>query len=254
MISLFKKRILLTAFALTVISTLFAQSDTEKKIKDQNVVPGSITRAGTKIEGYIIKMGKDRITSSTNQNLYDAPWTFQKEIRFIEKSKFESLPKVKWKDYEGVDASDIEGYSYNNDSLKFDSQKYANLNNPGLGMVPKMVFLRRVAKHSKISVYVHYTIPKANGPEESQLSNFKESTKPYLVYYKAGDDNAKGVGLLNVEKQLGECPKVVERYKKGEYKSQGFERSEYGNYLANASDQDISKLYAIAEFNRGHCD
>jgi hypothetical protein len=233
-------------------ANLFAQL--EEKIKNQRVVPATITRDGNKIEGYMIKMGTDEIPFTTSGTKFSAPWTFQKEVLFMEKSRFESMPKIKYKDYERLGPGDIQGYSYNNDSLSFESRKYANLNNPGLGMMPKLVFLRKLAKHSKISVYVHYTAPSGNGPEDKQTAEFKDAAIPYLVYFKAGDDNAKGVGVLNIEKQLSDCPKVVEHYKKGDYKKQGTEREEYGDYLANASDQDISKLYAIAEYNRGHCD
>lgn len=239
-------------FTLVLVSTsLFAQLD--QKIKKQNVVPGSITRGGSTIEGYIIRMGSEEIMGSMTGIRYNAPWTFQKEIRFMEKAKFESMPKIKYKDYEKLGPSDIERYNYNGDSLIFDSQKYANLNNPGLGMMPKMVFLRRIAKH-KISLYVHYTAPAGNGPEDKQVADFKESAKPFLLYFKDGEDNAKGVGLLNIGKQLTECPKAVERYKNREYKLYGHERSDYGEYFIRVSDQDLLKLYAIADFNSGKCD
>lgn len=237
---------------LLISSNLFAQL--EEKIKNQRVVPGSITRDGNKIEGYILRMGTEEIPFTMTGTKYSAPWTFQKEVVFMEKSKFESLPKIKYKDYEKLGPGDIQGYSYSNDSLEFESRKYANLNNPGLGMVPKMVFLRRVMKGSKVSVYLHYTAPSGNGPEASQIEEFNNAAKPYLVYFKTGDDNAKGLGVMNIEKQLGDCPKVVDRYKTGIYKKQGNEREKFGDWLIRASDQDISKLYAIGEYNYGICD
>jgi hypothetical protein len=229
----------------------------EEKIKEQRVVQGTITRDGNVITGYIIKMGTDGILGSTGNTKYSAPWTFQKEIRFIEKSKFESLPKIRFKDFEKLEPGDIQSYSYNNDSIIFDSRKYANLSSAGLGMIPKMTFLRRVAKN-KISIYAFYSSPPGNGPEEQQIADFKQSAKPELLFHKEGEDNAKTVGLMSIEKQLGECPKIVERYKKGDYNMKKEIREDiyeyYSDILQNASDQDLAKLYAIAEYNRGNCD
>src|SRR5687768_7584748 len=104
MIALFKNRILGTLLALILTLNLFAQ--VEEKVKNQNVVPGTITRDGNKVEGYIIKMGMESIPFSVSNTKYSAPWAFQKEIRFMEKSKFESMPKIKYKDYEKLSAGD----------------------------------------------------------------------------------------------------------------------------------------------------
>jgi hypothetical protein len=251
MVSFFKS----TVFVIVLIYNSTAFCQIVQKTKDHNVVQGTIIRDGNKVEGYIVKMGREKIPFSMSETTHNAPWSFQKEILFIEKLKFESLAKVKYKDYEKLTPKEIDGYTYNNDSLVYESLKYGDLNSVGTGMIPKQLFLRKVFK-STISVYIHYTPPPLNGPEEKQIADFKESEKANLVYHnKTGNSNAKGISLINIQKELADCPKVVENYKKGNYKSRGLEKQgEYAEYLLNASEQDIARLYAIAEYNRKNCD
>jgi hypothetical protein len=247
-----KSRNLFLTSGYLLISVLSVWAQSQPDLKGQRVVPGNITRDGKRIEGYILMMGTGSIPFSVNEKKYSTPWSFQKEIRFITKDQFEALPKIKFKDYEKLEPGDIDGYSYNNDSLTFDSRKYANLNTAGLGMIPKMTFLRRLVKN-KISIYAHFNQPSGNGPEDKQVVEYTECSNPTLLFQQ-GEDNAKMISLMSIEKQITDCPKVIERYKNGEYNSiTDLAKEEYGDILTKASNQDIAKLFAIAEFNRGIC-
>lgn len=218
----------------------------EKKIKDEWVVPGTITRDGKVIEGYIKKMGT---TSLSSNEIVPAPWEFQKSIRFIEKSKFESLEKVKNKDYEKLEAADLTAYTYQNDSLKFEGVKYADMSAVGTGMIPKKMFMRKISE-GKISMFMHYSNPPSMGEVSVMDEETRACAEPNMVYRVGADGKLKLVNALNVSKELSDCPDVVKKFEAGEYKSSLLPGDgKFAKFMNKTLFKDEVKMLVIDDYN-----
>ena len=176
---------------------------------------------------------------------------FQQSIRFIEKNAFETAEKIKNKDYTKYDAKDVQGYKYNNDSLIFESVKYADMSAVGTGMLPKMKFMRKVSE-DKISIFHNYQVPPPVGEVSNLREIYIENQTPDLVYRIGSDGKLKLVNSLNVEKELSSCPVVVTKYKNNEYKAVGTEESQSNanKFLNKAIFRDAVRLMVIADYNQ----
>ncbi len=234
---------------LSIHVQLNAQQTLEEKMEKEYVVKGSIIKGGKEIEGYIMKTGTETLMSSTET--VPAPWEFQNDIRFIEKTAFDALAKVKLKDFDKYGADEIEGYKYQGDSLMtFESVKYADMSAVGTGMIAKKMFMQKFSE-GKISLYLHYAPPAAMGEVSSIEQSMREGAVGSLVYKVGKDGKLKLVTNLNVKKELADCPTVVERFEKGGYGMESDKEEASG--LAKLADQtlnrDAIRLAAIFEYN-----
>lgn len=237
--------LLVASFSLSAVGQI------EEKMKKENVVTGVLIKNGKEIEGYIKKKTK----VYTNEKWFDAPWTFQNGIKFIEKDVFENTEKIKNKNYVSYSPKDCDGYRYDNDSLIFDAVKYADMSAVGTGMIPKLMFLRKVAD-GKISLYFHYaTPPNVVTGGESIEQYYIECNEPKTVYRKGTDGKLKLVTHLNIEKELADCPSVVEKHKNGEYNLIGEENTKFNRFLNNSSDGIRENLrFAVIEDYNTNCE
>ncbi|WP_010662307.1 hypothetical protein [Marinilabilia salmonicolor] len=229
----------------SISSVLFGQL--EEKMKKEGVVKGTIIKNGKATDGFIKILGK----TYHDDKWYPAPWEFQSKIKFIPTKTFENTEKVKNKHFEKYDAKDIDGYTY--DSLVYESVKYADMSAVGMNMLPKKMFMRRIAD-DKISLYVHfYEMPDVmvyEGNEYVEL--LEENAKPNLVYKIGKNGKLKLVNNLNIEKELSDCPQIVEKQKKGEYKvvgKDGEEASGLKKVLNNSVFREDVRLQAIQDYN-----
>lgn len=221
-------------------------SQVAQKMIYENVVRGSIIMGGKEIEGYMKRMG----TAYLPEFWYQAPWEFQKGIRFIEKGVFEKAQKIRNKDYIKFEAGDIDGYKYHGDSLIFESVKYADMSALGMNMIPKKMFMRRVLEGS-ICLYHHFHLPPSFGQVSELRKIYTEYANPEVVYRINRDGKLKLVNGLNVKKEFVGCPVVVEKYEKGEYGLQGGDPNASG--LVKLADKtlfrDEVRLLAITDYN-----
>jgi hypothetical protein len=233
------------ALACLAMIALNAQGQRTDKMKEEDVVVGSIIRDGKEIQGYIKAMG----WSAVGDKVFSAPWEFQKDIRFMEKETFEKAEKIRNKDYEKLEAGDIDGYKYR-DSLVYESVKYADMSAVGAGMIPKKMFMRKVSD-GKISLYVHFGSPMVVGESHEFEQSYIDSAVPNYVYRIGKDGKLKLVNSLNVKKELADCPAVVEKYEKGDYGVQAGEEKKSG--LAKLADKTIARdgvrFGAIDDYN-----
>jgi hypothetical protein len=231
------------AFITLVCNT--AVSQRSQKMIEHDVIAGTITKDGKQIAGYLKLMG----TESLMDENFSAPWDFQRDIRFMEKSAFDNAEKVRVKDFEKLGADEIEGYTYNNDSLVYESAKYADMSAVGAGMIAKKMFLRKVST-GKISLYHHFALPPAAGEVTNLKEIYLENANPNLVYRIGADGKLKLVNSLNVKKELTDCPAVVEKFEKGEY---GMEGSAEKKGLAKLADKTVNRdairLAVIDDYN-----
>jgi hypothetical protein len=228
---------------------LNAQQSIEDKMKAENVVRGTIIKDGKETEGYLLKTGTTTLISSTD--VVPAPWEFQKDIRFIEKSTFAALEKVKLKNFEKYSADDIDGYKYEGDSIMtFESVKYADMSAVGTGMIAKKMFMQKYSE-GKISLYLHYSPPISMGEVSAMEQSMRDGAVGSLVYKVGKDGKLKLINNLNVKKELVDCPAVVEKFEKGGYGMQADKGEATG--LAKFADQtlnrDVIRLAAILEYN-----
>ncbi len=226
-------------------SVIFGQL--EEKMKKEGVVKGTVIIKGKTIDGFIKRMG---LTYHDNE-WYPAPWDFQSKIKFCPAKTFEKTEKIKNKHFEKYDAKDIDGYTY--DSLIYESVKYADMSAVGMDMLPKKMFMRRITE-DKISLFHHfYKMPDVmvyEGNEYVEL--LQENAIPNLVYRIGKKGKLKLVNNLNIEKELADCPSVVEKQQKGEYKvvgKEGEETSGLKKVLNNSVFRENVRLQAIQDFN-----
>ena len=238
-------KIYLVAVCMMLLS-FSAYSQLDRKIADENVIPGAVIKDGKEIHGYIRRIG----TTYLDESLYSTPWEFQKDIRFMEKEAFAKAEKIKNKDYTKYEAGDIEGYKYNGDSLTFESVKYADMSAVGTGMITKKMFMRKVGD-GKITMFFHYGQPLVVGELSAIEASYEESAVPNYVYRIGKEGKLKLVNSLNVEKELADCPAVVEKYQKGDYGVAAGE--EKRSSLAKLADKTIARdgirISVIADYN-----
>jgi hypothetical protein len=226
-------------------TTIAAYSQLSEKMQKEGVVPGIIFKNSGEIAGYIKKTGY----TFTEGKTYVAPWEFQSGVKFIPKDVFENNEKIKNKYYEKYEPKDCDGFKY--DTLKYESVKYSDMSAVGMAMVPKKMFMR-VFEENKITLFFHYNSPPAVVGSEGFAPYYEECAVPNLVYRVGKDGKLKLVNNLNVEKELADCPYVVEKQQKGEYKAIGDEENDSkGNkFLNNALFRENVRLMVIEDYNK----
>lgn len=230
---------------LVLSASVFAQHDAEK-MKKERVVVGNITKNGKKTEGYIkIKYGV-----SENGKEYPAAWNYQSSIKFIPKDDFNKLEKIKNKHFKKYQPKDIDGYSY--DTLVYETVKYSDMSAVGMGMIPKKMFMRKVADGS-ISLFHFFSSPPAivSGPE-GFAPHYEACSTPQIVYRKGTDGKLKRVNDMNIKKELVECTIVQDKHSQGIYNDGDGEKSGLAKLANNTLLREQTRLLAIRDFNE-HC-
>jgi hypothetical protein len=191
-----------------------ANAQIEEKMKKEGVAKGSIFKDGQETEGYIKSKGTVR---GMDDQIYPAPWEFQGDIKFIPKDVFENTEKIKGNLYKKYSAKDIDAYRY--EDMNFESVKYADMSAVGLNMIPKKMFLRKIAD-DKISIFYHYDSPPSVVVGETFESYYVECAKEHIVYRKGPDGKVKQVDAINginMDKDWEDCPYVKEKQANKEY-------------------------------------
>lgn len=241
-----RKKLLCLLLVVAVFSAnVFSQL--EEKIKNENVVAGSINKGGQEVQGYFKKTG----LVYENGKVFPAPWEFQTEMKFITKEVFENTEKIKNKMFEGYTAKDIEGFKY--DTLVYESVKYSDMSAVGMSMIAKKIFMLKVMD-GKITLYHHFNTPPpiATGSQGFE-PDYIACGEPNIVYQVGKEGKLKLVNNLNIEKELADCPYVIEKNKKGEYKVLGKEGEETKGLknLANKTIfRDAVRLMIIEDYNK----
>jgi len=243
-----KKIILITLIIAAFYNSAKCQLD--EKIRYEGVIVGSVIIKGKEIEGYIKRKGTTY--SFVDEKRIPAPWEFQGDIKFIHKDVFENKDKIKNKDYNKYGAKDIDGYKYNGDSLVFESLKYADMSAVGAAMLPKFKFMRVISK-DKISLYHHHQTPPSIG-ESSEMDRLaKEYAIPELVYKVGDSGKPRLVNNLNVEKELSDCPEVVQKHKDNKYgignEDENGEKSGISNFANKVLLRESVRLEVIQDYN-----
>ncbi|NME69243.1 hypothetical protein [Flammeovirga aprica] len=219
------KTILIFFTLIGIAITSFAQENNQK------FIDGSITVNGKVIEGYLWKK---------NGN---APWDFQKEVRFITYDGFKKLTKVKFKYFNKYGPKDCEGYTY--EGTYYEAVKYADMSAAGAGMIAKRMFMKQ---HSlgKITLYEFFQVPPSittgNTPPPSKTGT--------MVYRKGKEGKLKAVKDIVIKKEFADCPLVLENYEKGDYNF--FEEDDSGLIKAlskTAANPVEVRMLAIADYN-----
>jgi len=228
-----------------------ALCQTTKKMRENNVLHGSIILKGKPIEGYIKSKGK----VLNDDEWMDAPWQFQGKLQFIAKDIFDNKDKIKNKDFNKYGAKDIDGYHYNGDSLAYESVKYVDMSAVGTGMIPKSKFMRKM-ESGKINLYIHFQSPPAAmvGSTEDFRRTYEECAVPEPVYQKGEKAKLKLVNGMNVKKVLADCPDVVKKFEGGEYgviETKSESKLKGLAKLANKTTfRDDMKINAIKDYNQ----
>ncbi|MCL2328888.1 MAG: hypothetical protein FWC39_10320 [Bacteroidetes bacterium] len=250
----------LKLFTLTAFLGLFlganAQINLDQRIKKEGVVKGVIIKNGKEEQGYIKKIAETRrfLTNGEYKD-YQALDNFQYFMYFIPKSEFESAEKIKNNMYIKYRPEAIEGYKYiypDGTTLVYETVMYSDKSSITLKMIPQPVFVR-VESTGRLNIYTYYIPPSQMG---TTLEEVKGAEEPQTLFRKAGEKEAKAIYTINIEKDLADCPKVVAKFKNGEYNVIGKKGSDsklvkIANKL-NANDE--MKLAALMEYNEGLCD
>jgi len=222
-----------------------AFSQIEEKMKTEGAVAGAVIINGQEIPGYIKQMG----TAYTNQKVFQAPWQFQSDFRFIDKEKFENSEKLKNKDWVKYESKDCEGYIY--DTLYFESVQFSDMSAVGLNMLPKSMFMRRISV-DKISIYHYFSTPPSVVGAEGFEPYYIECAVVNLVYKLGSEGRLKRVEEMNIEKELADCPFVVDKQSRGEYKVVGEEGEATGfnKVVNNTAFREEVRMLAIDDYNK----
>ncbi len=214
----------------------------EEKIKSENVISGVIFLDGKEIPGYLKKMGKTEVFDKP----FDAPWQFQSEVLFIGKDEFEKTEKIKNKMFQSYSAKEIEGYKY--DTTYYESVKYSDMSAVGMNMIAKKVFMQKVLA-AKISLFIYYNSPPALVDGSSYQQAYTEAAIPKMVYQVGKEGKLKLVNNLNINKELADCPAVIEKYAKGEYSSSNSALNNKNKFLNNTLFREDVRLAVIQDYN-----
>lgn len=228
-----------------LMASLVATAQLEKKITEEGVIPGVIIKGGKEISGYFKRVNH----AYENGKTFPAPWRFQDNMKFMEKGAFEKAEKIKNKMYEEFEPKDLDGYRY--DTMIFESVKFADLTAVGVNMIPRRIFLRKI-EEGKISLFLHYDSPPGIAGPEGFEPYYIECNKGKAFYRKGVDGKIKAVNDLNIEKELADCPKVVEKHKQGGYKVVGKEGEGSGanKLLNNTLFREEVRWSAIQDYNQ----
>lgn len=241
------------AFLGLFLSVANVQANIDEKMRKERVVRGIIIKDGKETEGYIKKKSETRTHEGVTYSAFD---NFQSDISFIPKEEFETAAKITNKMYTKYDPKMLDGYKYiyeTGNMLTYESVKYSDKSAVSLRMIPQQTFLR-VESNGKITVYSFYSpLPKVMVGNEAIKQAYEATDIQQIVYRRAGETaSPKMIELMNLEKELADCPKIVERYKSGEYNVVG--KSKFMNALNKAGASDKMKYTAIVEYNSGVCD
>lgn len=240
---MYGKLICTLGMVLMLSFTLHAQEISQEKMKDSGVVAGAIIKNGQRIDGFIKEIHK----AYSNQESFDNPWDYQKEILFITVEELSKLKKVKRKYFEKFRAKDIDGYVY--DSLEYISVKYADLTAVGPGMLPRQMFLRKVVD-GPVSIYHHFNSPPAvaSGPEGFK-PYYLECAKPTVVYRIGDQGKPRPLNSLNIKKELADCPHVIEKYESGQYGDEDEKTGKLIQFAGNTLAREQLRVAVISDYN-----
>ena len=133
----------------------------------------------------------------------------------------------------------------------YESVKYADMSAVGMNMLPQKMFMHRI-QEGKVTLFNHFdTPPPVVSGEKGAEPFFIACATPHCVYRVGKEGKLKLINNLNVEKELADCPKVVEKQSKGEYKVVGNESNNSGlnKLINNAVFRDDVRLMAIEDYN-----
>lgn len=238
-----KKAFFTSSFLLFLSMMLHGQI--EEKIIKERVVPGKILKDGKELDGYIKRTGS---LAGDSKN-YAAPWLFQDDVKFIPKDIFEKTEKIKGSLYEKYGPDDCEGYSY--DTLTFESVKFSNMTNVGFGMLGQKLFMQVISR-DKISMYHFFNSPpKVITGADTWEKYYLECAEPNLVYRIGKDGKLKIIEHLNIEKELADCPSVVEKHKNQGYQDENLKgRKGLFAAMGKLNDLDMVRVRAIEDYNQ----
>lgn len=232
----------LSLMALMTCFDVAAQDDLAAKMKKEGVVPGAIYQKGKKTEGYI-----KTITYQSDNGEYTSPWAYQDDFKFIEAEKFVKKEKVKNRDFEKYGPKDIDGYDY--EDLTFVSAKYSDMTAVGTNMIARTRFFRKI-KDGKVNIYHYYSAPP---PVTTGDYDYTPHLTPQPVYRIGEKGKLTLVANMKVEKELKDCPEVVEQYKNGAYDVIGGNKKHKGKLakLANKTNDLREKIHlkVIEDYN-----
>ena len=226
------------------ISILSIHAQYEEKMSKENVVKGTILKNGGKTEGYIKMTG----IIHDGKRWGSAPWEFQGEIKFIPKDVFEKNEKIKNSFFEKYTPKDCDGYLY--DTLVYESVKYQDLTAVGMNMLPKKVFMHRVVE-GKVCLFDYFDTPSP--VLAGDIPAIYEGYRKVMTIYRVGvEGKLKSINNLNIEKELADCPIVVEKNAKGEYKIVGSDENSSGftKLLGSVIGRENMKVIALLDYNK----
>lgn len=215
------KRFSLLATLLLCFTVSFAQ-DLAKKMKDNEVVKGTVFVDGKSIEGYI-KAVKSFVIDNEMNALYI--WKLQYKIEFIEKSVFENTEKIKGKLFTKYTSKNCSGFIYEDEKLgaiTFEATKYHDASALGF---PANDFLQVLKKYGDITFYAWYEAPAtttlmlgasdgpALTPEDAYLV-------PQVFVKREGSSMAHYAGNFKVEKEFADQKELLEKYNNEEFDSE----------------------------------
>jgi hypothetical protein len=238
-----KKNLLVLLLLMQVSVSIFGQL--EAKMEKAKVVVGVIYQDGAELHGYIKQTGFPSDFDPATPFLM--PSAFQVSIDFIPKETFEKSSKIKKKLFKTYKPKDCDGYKY--EDMVYETVKYADMSAVGMAMIPKTMFMRKISD-GPITLFHHFAHPPKVGINETQEDIIRYRT-PNLVYRKGQDGKLKKVNDLNIEKELEDCPIVVERHAAGEYRVVGNEEKQSAlNKLANEGIyREQVRVKAIQDYN-----
>lgn len=235
-------------FLLAVVGvSVSSYAQLKEKIREQKVVSGAIYKNGAEIEGYIQAIG----TISYNGKDYPAPWQFQSSVKFIPKEIFENTEKIKNSAYILYDAGSCDGYRY--DTTYYESVKNGKFSSDGISGTAKKIFLKRILE-SKVSLFHYFkTPPNASPYQANEYEIALENCAIVNVVYRKGNEGVlKLVRDLIIEKDLSDCPIVVEGYAAGKYRSVsvGGNASGITRLLNRTMFREQVRMMAIEDYNK----
>jgi len=247
---------LLAIMAVLSISC-FAQY--EQKMKSEGVIKGSIVINGEKKDGYI-KCGP---SVDFDGDTYYAYFELQRGIKFIDKETFESLDKIKGKNYIKYGPKDIESFVF--DDIQFESVKYCiDPMAGGTNAIPKKLFLSVLKVYDNIKFYAWFE-ESDNYSEPGKLNKdkFLNNLATPTVAYKLKDaDGARAVYRLSVKKELN-CPVIQEKMSNKMYKTARTAQENYeltgvrfatdSNIISIGGDENQC-LNALQDYVNGVCE
>lgn len=239
-----KTLLFLSIFLFGISSSFLGQL--AEKMEEHGVVPGAIINGEEEIQGYIKKTG----LAYSKGEVYPGPWLFQSEIEFIPKDLFENSNRIKNRDFDKYRPKNCDGYIY--ESTVYETVKYADMSEVGINMMPKKMFMKKIIDDN-ISIFYHYKNPPnvIQNPEGFK-PYYIECAKENVVYRNGEDGKLKLLNSMNVQKELEDCPLVVEKFNNGDYdvNVEGENSSGAKRAFNNVVFRDQVRILAIQDYNK----